>query len=449
VNNDGADDFALLDHTTGQYHIVHGRAMTPNPLADDSKTPEPYEYEMGYPLQAGRWADTGVDVSDPVGVSAHDLPRLDGVIAEHGLMHSADVGEFNQDGYTETLLWDDDLTTAYLLYGPAGAWEGNTPIDQIAHTVIELNGWRPVGEAADIDGDGDDDILLLGSWMGPMLPINGVQMIPGDPNIRATFEAGRYSPDAITLIDFGPAPLPTVDVIDWDHDEDGRSDLMVSYPAAPEFNTKVAVVTGEQMYTLVISPEFGPMDLTLAELQVSDMGPADWDESLTLSYLGLSPGQWSYAGTGTEHYSNWSAATAADVDADGKDEIAVFMPQQWTFENFSTGQQFTVGALYVIDEERAVMPNMSLGSPWSAAGAQAYAPILVMADSARVDISAGTSTGALAGIASLGDVDRDGSEDIALYRGGSETNGDDATSGSTWTTPSTCPPAAGSRMNWS
>ncbi|NLF30482.1 MAG: hypothetical protein GX591_06305, partial [Planctomycetes bacterium] len=415
VNNDGVDDLALLDTASGSYAIVYGRALTPNEAPDASPAPRPYEYEMGFPLAPGRWPQIDVNVSDPAGIGAGTLPRVDGTAAGSGLVHAADVGDINQDGYADSLLWDEDRTTAYLLYGPADQWTGNEPIDQIAHTVIHLNGFWPLGQAADIDGDGADDLLFQGAWLDDGFFTGGIQMIPGSPEVRAELTAGFGSTDGTILIYTGGLAGVDVQVVDWDHDSEGRSDLLVSYGYATT-GVKAAVFTGEQLYQDVISPHGSPLWSGSATVTVTDAGQAAWPAASTLNYLGLDPAMWSAAGS---YYSNaWSIARGLDVDADGRDEIALYLPRQWTFQN-TDGERLTVGALYVIDRDTA--GSAVIGAPWTSG---ASAPVVLVSDSVRVDDS-GTNANQ-ARLVVLGDVDRDGSEDLMIARAGSRTNGDAA-----------------------
>jgi hypothetical protein len=283
------------------------------------------------------------------------------------------AGDVDGDGLDDVLIGASEESTggsaagaAYLVF--AASLQGSTEID-LGDADIKIIGQSSseagvsVSSAGDLDGDGLDDLLvgaegtddtyvLLGSSLGSASEL----IMDEDADYVLSGEAGG---------DYAGTSVSSA----GDVDGDGLADILVG---APVENSGGSVAGATY---LVLGSSLGStVQISLADADYKFIGDSDYD------------------------YSGTSVSGAGDVDGDGLDDILVGAPGDTTAADYGAGSGgYSAGAVYVI-------LGSSLGSSWEVD--------LSTADYKLVAVHEYGSLGQ--SVASAGDVDGDGLDDIVM-----------------------------------
>jgi len=205
------------------------------------------------------------------------------------------AGDVNGDHLDDILIYaasvsNDFSPKAYLILGKKDGWKTGVSLSK-ANTIITGLGYChfPVAGVGDVNGDGFDDLLLLGSKEKLYLMFGAASGWSGEKNISGS--------GASFILEYGQEQCPAVFKV-GDVNGDGLNDLLMSSPlynTDPDHNQSQ---TKGKVY-LVFGKKTGwTMDLNLSRADASFVGePGD--------YLG-----WVHSGGG-------------DVNGDGLDDFGI------------------------------------------------------------------------------------------------------------------------------
>ncbi len=390
VNNDGFDDFAIADSMARGVTVVFGREYVERELQESrSAGPEEFVFDLAAPLVAIIEPRTeGVRLTDePTSIDLDEAFWLAGGATQELLSRAQDVGDFNGDGAADLLISGSDYS--YLILGPVMITDQGLAADY-ATLVFDLAALgTPAKRMGDINGDGRADLIFT-HWYGSNW--NNVHIVYGQEE-----PDGRVISSADTTISIQPLPsskgtsihLQTVSASALNFDGDGFDDLLVHRTAmgTEQDEETVAgwILSGEDISEQpgVVSPD----DVALAEILVDETATSD------LAYQALVPFD-----DDSQRQRRLNGIAGGDINGDGLEDIVLANPVLVDFDG-PEGTRRPFGRVYVL------LGHSSDQLP--ASGEFALADCALYQD---FDLGAS--------LAALGDLNRDGYDDVGISRGG-------------------------------
>ncbi len=329
-----------------------------------------------------------------------------------GLGHSlATAGDVNADGYSDVIVGARDFSNGEALEGAVWVFHGSaaglpaTPSWSYESDVAGARlGWS-VASAGDVNGDGFDDVALGAPEADVDQADDGAVFV----FLGSASGLGTGGPDATIDGSIASARLGECVASAGDVDRDGFADLLVG---AGAYTDTLASQGAAFLY-----PGSAAGLVTTASWQVVG------------AQAGLSLGH--------------SLASAGDVDGDGFDDVAVGVPAigapalagevrffrgsaaglattaELVFAGAAAGEQYGACVAAAGDTDGDGYPDLAVGAPLGQGGAGS-AELLCGAGELLADASdwtfdgVGTNSGLGSAIASAGDVNGDGYDDIVL-----------------------------------
>jgi hypothetical protein len=377
----------------------------------------------GYGEGGGALVFSGAGVSGELDLSDADATFM-GTDSEQVGASLAAAGDVDGDGYADLLMgaprYDSTLKGAvYVVHGPVSG-----ELDGLASAVIGPRAGTLVGSAvasADIDGDGDDELIVGSPGYASTDEITGAAWV-----LHGPFDADETlssSGDNARLLGESTGSLSGSAVAGLgDLDGDGLEDVGVGAPGYSSSTGKAYVVMG-------------------ASVRGIDLGASDLELS----------------GESTGSLAGWSVAPAGDVDADGYQDMLVGSPAYSSWggraylvlgnsslsgsRNLSTADAIFVGgtgneagaSITGADINGDGYSDVMVGAPGqhSTAGGLAVFPG-PMSGTLQLSTALGSRKGATAGDAAgyamitPGDVNSDGYQDVLVGAPYEATGGEDA-----------------------
>jgi hypothetical protein len=336
-----------------------------------------------------------------------DVPVTDAPLALHGGggddhvgVVVAGAGDVNGDGYDDFIAgnpmgWSDALPgEAYLVLGGPGGWSGNEPISTADVTFVgEVNGdyaGYSVAGGADVNGDGLDDLMI------------GAPHYDGPPtdseNGAAYLVLGRATGwTAVHDLSTADASFVGDDLGEWagfpvalapDLDGDGLDDLLISGPAS-----HASAFDAGQVYVVFGRTAGWPDHASLSTADASYVGEEGMDSHAEPTNSG------DLAGGGL--------AAPGDINGDGYGDLAVSACQ-------SDPNGISSGQVYLV---------FGRATGWAMQTSLGLADASFIGES-EYDSLGGCHTGIK--MASAGDVNGDGLQDLVLSAENNDESGDDA-----------------------
>lgn len=388
ISADQPDNLRFIGFTSGQTNgrapLPLGRYSVQTTLTFPSSTPQgadlptkPYRYSMAAANPNFDAPRSTTDLTDPE-VELVSVRRFEGARSSERLSDVLPIGDVNGDGRNDVLLVGTDA--AYVFLGDLDPTLSVEAARDAADFVIDVRtGYRPIGGANDVDGDGLDDILFWrlsqseagGTGFVTLSLLRGTDLIEQPPR-GALNPIGQRTFDAAerltTISSFGiRGEFQGMDFRWLRFNEDEHPDLMAIARTpivhAPSTSAELGygyVFDGQAILAAISD---GPPP-SLAELRAVFIN--DDSESTALIASSIDPDTLDQA----VPLSHEVFAAAGDVDGDGLDEIVLSKPRGWTFEPGSIGELVTIARTYVLDTGGNVDMDIALGDAASPARLQ-------------------------------------------------------------------------------
>ena len=168
VNDDGIADLAIADGLGSGVTVLLGRARVERDLPKKTDTPqEAFTFDLAAPLVAHI-------ESGPGGVGLADAPDqmdldqaywLAGSASNEQLSAAQDVGDFNGDGADDLLITGSRYS--YLILGPATITDQELAKDHATAVFDIAKLGHPAQRMSDLDGDGQTELIFVKSESSP------------------------------------------------------------------------------------------------------------------------------------------------------------------------------------------------------------------------------------------------------------------------------------------
>ena len=362
--------------------------------------------------------------SDTIITSRRDDANLDGDEAFGKLRNGTTVGDLNGDGFSDLVLSGDN--EAYLLFGPVDVSGRTEPLSDLADLKIDLSGgldsrnWTPVESATDIDGDGRVDLMFH----------RFIQNAPADITLDVAVLTGEAILAGATSVNDEAALVVSIEVTEELRSQDVDIQWM-NYDSTPEQELMVftALPVVDQAGTIGHGGVLPPSSIRRG---INGGGPAVAGEMVAWLLNGGENNNSVMATLGSTFQvpssptlplslRQYVRATPMDTDGDGQDEIVLNRPLGWIFQDTRNLDQYvTVGRTYVFDINGGVGGSLigSLSLPaviqLETKNESQMAPLvkdLISTTNPRQPMIAA-------------DFNFDGTDELVLARGASDSNGD-------------------------
>ena len=412
VSGDGIDDFAFGDTLGGKVRVYFGAELTPvAPPETTAIPPRLFRFTLATPWMGAYTDRTGLDLNEGGTPDTHDAFRVEGSGRNDHLSQSQSVGDFNRDGYDDLLVWDDH--EAHLLLGPVKLSDAD-PIETRSEINIGLAGLGAVGTGiGDLDGDGFADLVFVRHdfFFNGMFFENNfvVSALFGNPDSNRSLSAADAQTIAsVSAWEFGTSQLPQLLFFNWD--TDAKTDLVLfgrQPPATPGATWGWVFRGADFDRDSGESLESADAYITIAKAPVnlSDVGEQVLGPDFASNYV-----------VGEIPNPAFTVA-AADVNGDGRDELLFASPDIVAVSTKggdgvpSEPLPYNIGRVYGLSPAAFstaggialfgdIVGIMMMGG----GGYYEYVPAVVQ------DLAMG------AGVFDIGDVNRDGCDDIAVTR---------------------------------
>ncbi len=423
VDGDGQDDLligAYWEDSGGSFagatYLVDADALAAADAADG--TSDGVIDLSNVAAQAGSYKFVGEEANDGSGVSVSSAGDVDGD-GQDDLLIGAQLEDSGGSNAGATYLLDaDDLAAADAADGTidgvidlanvaaqAGCYKfiGGLALDQSGYSV---------SSAGDVDGDGQDDLLIGateedsgGSNAGATYLLNADDLAAADAadgtsdgvidlsNVAA--QAGSYKFIGEEANDQAGWSVSSA----GDVDGDGQDDLLIGAPQEDSGGTFAGA-------TYLIDAD---------DLVAADAADGTSDGVIDLSNVAAQAGSYKFIGELGGDESGWSVSSAGDVDGDGQDDLLIGAPQE------DSGGTFA-GAAYLIVADDLAAADAADGT---SDGVIDLANVPAQAGSYKF-IGERASDQAGWSVSSAGDVDGDGQDDLLIGARLEDSGGSDA-----------------------
>ncbi|MEO1526149.1 MAG: PKD domain-containing protein, partial [Planctomycetota bacterium] len=352
--------------------------------------------------------------------SLQNAARLDGEEAFGELRLGSVVGDLNGDGFDDLVLSSNN--ESLVLFGPVNV-DGLQPTADLRldlSSSADQPNWTAVESSSDLDGDGLTDLLFhrltrqsgsdvrldVAALTGAMI-VEGASSVEDDGVLAVSIDvSGGLSPDDVQLqwMNYDASPeqellvFTSLPVIEQQSTNGYGGVLLGSSLAGAIRNTRGPAVAGEMIAWLLGGIE---------------------NDNVVLSTL---PGYTAATSpTLPTSLRERARATVLDADGDGQDEVLVSRPMGWLFQNTTDRSEYiTVGRNYLLDLNGSV-GGASLG----ASGFPAVIQLETAIQSASTpDLRQLIPTMNPTQPLLAGDFDLDGTDELIVARGASDTGAD-------------------------
>ena len=347
LNDDGFDDFGMSDTLGGHSHVFYGRAVTESiPDSERLLPSELYVFELATPDMFAPPLADGLDVHESDDPDIRDAFRVDGENDEGHLSGSQGIGDFNRDGYQDVMVYEDGF--AYILLGPVKL-DGTESIGTRCEIKIDLsNLGRVQSGIGDIDGDGFDDLMFIRhefNYLGSEMDYFVASAIYGNPDPRRYYSGadaedllsvpGWYFQQVVYEPEFSVHyPEVQVIVLDWNN-KDTTEVLVFSPIADDEMGIYGLLWDGDNVVR--------GQGLAAAEPVLKILAGQEDPDDIAMSMFGDKWSEFVLEEGQTE-----LNAAVADVNADGKDDLLMAMPNAWDVDHSST-HLGSIGRVYLLE----------------------------------------------------------------------------------------------------
>ncbi len=331
VDLDGDNDVLTVDNYSNELtlHPNNGSGQFPTPVLFSSGFPivttklEAGDIDNDGDLDIVTGADSRTAINTPVSYSINNgngifSPAVSINAPQGGV--GAKLRDINNDGFPDIIYASGINTTPYDFFTAIN--NGNGTFAATQRWSMNSCGWNDI-DAADIDNDGDIDVILT-EWLGcPNVSFSGQRIF-----ISYNLGGGNFSAPTIKVVNPGPGPIAICDF-----NEDGFLDL-----ATGQSGTIVDIILNDGTGNFLAPTSFvmsqSPFDILAADLNNDghtdiascNYGSNPGDYNLTVR-LGNGNGTFQNVQLINAAYSldlaNVSGIAAGDVDNDGDIDLIV------------------------------------------------------------------------------------------------------------------------------